>query len=168
MTAVTGNNIFALNFPVPKFIDAGVSVDANSLKRIRDGFCEQLAKTVTFSKSSMLPSETRQELIEINTEHKENGWDGYDALPIDNETLEKAYIFLLALPRSIPLPEVEADPSGEISFEWYKSPTQIFNMRIDKLNMLTYAGLFGADSVHGRKYFRGELSEDILAYIKKI
>lgn len=168
MTAVTGNSMFALSFPVPTFIDAGVSTDAGFLKSLRDDFYKRREETVTLSMRAGLPRETREELIEINTNHNDFGWDGYDAQPIDNETLEKAYLFLLSLSDSIPLPEVEADPSGEISFEWYRSPTQIFNMRINKLDELTYAGLFGSDRVHGRKYFRGKLSEDIIAHIKKI
>jgi len=51
---------------------------------------------------------------------------GYHATGIDPKTSEAASAFLLQLPANIPVPEITADPDGEISFEWYKERYRTF------------------------------------------
>ncbi len=57
------------------------------------------------------PKETYQEC-------SEEGWDGYGARPVTQETYDEAVRFLGALPSWLPTPEIVPEPDGDIGFEW--------------------------------------------------
>jgi len=53
------------------------------------------------------------------------------------------------LPFSIPMPEILAEPNGEIGLEWYKERRLVFVVSVSGKRTLTYAGLFGSNTIHG-------------------
>src|SRR4051812_42803783 len=61
-------------------------------------------------------------LARVKQEASEPDWDGYGAAPVSDQTYERARVFLACLPVNVPTPDIAADPDGEISFEWSRSP----------------------------------------------
>jgi hypothetical protein len=72
------------------------------------------------------------------------------------------------LPFGIPEPEVSAEPDGEITFEWFAGPAQVFSVSVGPGNELNYAGLFGAGRTYGTEVFHDEVPEVVLSHIKRV
>lgn len=87
------------------------------------------------------------------------GWDGYGAEAVTASTYAMAKAFLETLPTDAPTPEIRADPDGEISFDWYTRPDQVFSVSVGGSGMLSYAGLFGKNNAEGKEWYDGGLPE---------
>lgn len=103
-----------------------------------------------------------EELRDIANECALLGWDGYNATPIENITLNQAMRFLNALPLGMNVPLVGAEPDGQITFEWSLSPRRILSVSISKEGEVHYAALIGTSKHYGSERFFGEISPDIL------
>jgi len=62
--------------------------------------------------------EAQEALQVVYREATAPGWAGPGSNAVHPLTVEMAQRFLHALPMSMPAPEVNADPDGEISFDW--------------------------------------------------
>jgi hypothetical protein len=51
---------------------------------------------------------------------------------------------LLALPTYVPVPDIFADPTGAIVFEWYRRPRHRLALSIYGNGSIEFAGLLGA------------------------
>jgi len=99
-------------------------------------------------------TEALQSLNEVFEECSEEGWDGYDALPITEEAYFEAIKLIKSLPvTSFPMPEVTPVPNGKIGLEWYREKRQVFVASVSGRNEIVYAGLFGVNKSHGTEYF---------------
>ncbi len=73
------------------------------------------------------------------------------------------------IPLSFLMPEILAEPDGEIGFEWYKDKDSVFVISVSGNNIITYAGLFGtSNKTHGTEYFADELPRIILENIRRL
>lgn len=103
---------------------------------------------------------TLEELGEVWEECRHAGWDGYEALPVEAETLRGAYTLIESLPLGFPRPSIGAEPDGQLTLEWYKSPMRTLSVSVDPDGFLHYAGLFGASKRYGTlAYFSSAPSE---------
>lgn len=109
-----------------------------------------------------------RQLYQVLEECGRSNWDGYGAHSILFETYEKAKRFAQALPFGIPAPEVSAEPDGEITFEWFATPTRVFSVSVGANNELNYAGLFGASRTYGTEVFHDEIPEIVLSHIRRV
>lgn len=134
------------------FADSGLSEDAKTLRNL---LCEMFKPSP--SPSMGLEGRLREALEAIETacaEASEDNWDGYGARKFQPDSLKHAKIFVSALPRVIPIPEVSVDPDGEFSFTWQRAPRLVFSVSISKDGVLSYAGLFGRNKkAHGTEDF---------------
>ncbi|HEY1462745.1 MAG TPA: hypothetical protein VGF44_04945 [Terriglobales bacterium] len=90
-----------------------------------------------------------------------------EAAPVTINTVNTALKFAFLLPRSLPIPEVAADPDGEISFDWAKSQ-KLFSVSIGANGIISYAGRFSEKSkVHGTEQFSEAIPPEILRGIEK-
>jgi hypothetical protein len=89
------------------------------------------------------------ELSEVYHECNEEGWDGYGALPVEQDAMHAAYCIIESLPTGFPRPSIGAEPDGQITLEWRKSPNRILSVSVDPSGILHYAGLFGRNKQHG-------------------
>lgn len=114
--------------------------------------------------------EALQSLNEVFEECSEEGWDGYDALPITEDAYIEAIRFIESLPLTsfIPMPEIVPEPSGEIGLEWYRGKRQVFVASVRGRNEIVYAGLFGVNKPHGTEYFGDTLPSVILENLKRL
>lgn len=89
-----------------------------------------------------------------------------DALPVDQETADAAIEFAYMLPYFASIPEVSADPDGEISFDWFGPSGKMFSASINKSGRLSYAGWFGEDSrVHGTEKLCDAVLQEVMRYL---
>jgi len=58
------------------------------------------------------------ELDNLCVEASRRGWDGYAAEPVTPDAYDFAKMFIKALPTTAPLPELNADPDGEVALDW--------------------------------------------------
>lgn len=54
----------------------------------------------------------------IYNECKKDNWDGYDAPAITKDVVEKSHEFINNFSENIPIPEIYADATGSMCFEW--------------------------------------------------
>jgi len=120
--------------------------------------------TVSLGKSLQ---DTYKQLYRVLENCARSDWDAYGAEAVLLESYENAKRFARSLPFSLSSPEVSADPDGEITFEWYSSPTRVFSVSVGPNNELHYAGLFGASRAYGTEVFHDEIPEVILSHIKR-
>ena len=150
-----------LAFPMNR----GVSEDAIALQEQATDILEDFAQTVTIGEYYR---KMRQSLVETANECSFDNWDGYGAKAIDSSSHQNAIYFSQLLPANIPIPEIHVDPDGEVTFEWYTGPRQVFSVTMGSNNELIYAGLFGANKTHGTEYRDDELPETILDNIYRV
>jgi len=91
------------------------------------------AKIVAPSRIDWLTSE----ILELSRESALNV-----AGPIDEDTQRAAIRFATLLPSSVPVPEIAADPDGEVSFDWIGNSYNVFSVSVDRNGRLAYAGRF--------------------------
>ena len=108
------------------------------------------------------------ELDKVAEECKTPGWDGYDALPVVQNTIVYAHQFSLALPLGISMPAIGSEPDGCLTFEWYRSPDRIFSISISPDGYIHYAFLNGRKKRHGSEPFTGSVSREIVVLIDEI
>jgi hypothetical protein len=56
------------------------------------------------------------------------GWDGYDAEPVTNETVDTARRFRRLLPRALRAPDIAPGADGTIGFEWRHGPRNHYKL----------------------------------------
>jgi hypothetical protein len=143
----------------------GFSEDSMYLKQRFDEVRE--ARKVSRYWSATL-DETLENLALLKQECAEPGWDGYDAQPVSEETLERVVAFLRALPESIPVPDLVPEPDGEVSVDWQRGPRRVFSVSIGPHGRLSYAGLLGANRWHGVELFFGAVPTEIIRGIARV
>ena len=107
--------------------------------------------------------EAAESLLELYKDCSEPNWDGYGANPVSKDSISEALEFIQLLPSSFPIPQILAEPSGEIGLEWYKDKKMIFAISFNGNGMITYAGIFGSKKIHGEEYF----GDSIITHYRK-
>ena len=87
---------------------------------------------------------------------------------VTHDTAREAMKFALSLPKSLPIPEIAADPDGDISFDWIGKTGKMFSVSIDATGRIAYAGRFGERSkIHGIEQLSHSCPQEILRGIEK-
>ncbi len=127
----------------------------------------QLRESVTITFGRPL-GEMRCSLTEIYRECSITDWDGYGARAITKDAYEEAKKIIDLLPSSIPVPEIVAEPTGDIGFEWYKEKGQVFALSVSGKHLIIYAGIFAGNKVHGSEYFGETLPPVIKQHLRRL
>ena len=93
----------------------------------------------------------------------EDGWTGEMF-----ESWLKTYNVILSLPREVQDPEVRLDPDGEFTLEWFVEPRKTFTLSVGPDGLLSYAGLFGEETIADKTYFGDSLPDVILDAIGRV
>jgi hypothetical protein len=124
-----------------------------------------LCRTYTFGHAFM---EALEGLASIQAQCSRPNWDGFGAEPVRQETIWAAYRFLEALPYGLPVPTVGAEPDGQITLEWHRSPRRTVSISVASDDNLHYSALFGPNKQYGTEVFFGEAPKAILDLIHRV
>ncbi len=109
-----------------------------------------------------------EELNRVGDEFSVPNWDGYGALPVSEEAYWVAHDLLEALPLGTPAPSVGAEPDGDLTFEWYRSPHRVLSVSVGPRGELHYSALVGSSKAYGTETFLGEVPRVILDQICRV
>jgi hypothetical protein len=109
-----------------------------------------------------------EELLKTFEECREPNWDGYGAQAVREETYHLAHQFLAALPLSIPVPSIGAEPDGHLTVEWYRSPQRTLSVSISPDGDLHYAALLGSAKTCGTEPFTGAVPKVVADLIHRV
>ncbi len=88
-------------------------------------------------------------LVGIKNECNRVGWDGDEALPISDRTIDVVAqvtecLFTL-LPRGTPAPDLVPEQDGEICMIWSISADRVFSLSVGAHGKMNFAGQFGTE-----------------------
>lgn len=104
----------------------------------------------------------------LKSECAQDGWDGYGAAAVTDETLAQALTLLQLLPTTAPEPHVSAHPDGDVGFTWAYGPRRILSVAISATGRLSFASLNGHKSLYGREYLVSKLPESVALALRDI
>jgi hypothetical protein len=121
-----------------------------------------------FRDSILGPLESIEELYEVWHACRTPGWDGYGALAVEQETYHAAYTLVESLPLGFLRPTFGAEPDGQLTLEWRKSPSRVLSVSVDPDGFLHYAGVFGAGKKYGTLTFFSVAPPELLQLVRKL
>lgn len=110
----------------------------------------------------------REELGTVWEECRHPDWDGQGAVPVSQDSLRNTYLVLESLPIGFPLPSIGAEPDGQFTLEWHRSPAQTLSVSVGPDGLLHYAALVGPNRRFGTEVFYGELPSLIRQFIHEV
>ncbi len=145
-------------------------IDRNSSRKILKNVRDEITKlrgseSITFGRPLY---EVHSSLLDVYRECSCADWDGYGAAAITPEAYEEAKRIIDLLPSSIQMPEIVAEPTGEVGFEWRRGRGRIFVISIDGRHKITYAGLFDGNKTHGTEYFGETLPAAVIEHLRRL
>ena len=130
----------------------GVSDVARNLAARFADYNSSRLMTITGSQEASMPSRAFEGLLEILEEGEQ----------IAFEIFSESITFLKNLPSNFEIPDIAQEPSGAITFEWYKNPFKVFVISINGTNTLEFAALAGrGNEWHGKMNYTGEMPAQI-------
>lgn len=118
---------------------------------------------------SLVKQSVFDSLSDTFNECGEEGWNGGSARAVSRQTFENARRFLSILPASLPVPDVMAEPDGEIAFEWRAPNKSVFSVSVGQADTIAFAGLFGYGSKqHGTEPFDDTIPPVVLNAIRRV
>jgi hypothetical protein len=113
----------------------------------------------------------QENLVSTFERCSEANWDGYGAEPVTQDSYRNAYLLLEALPAGYPMPVASAEPDGQLTLEWYRSPMHTLSVSVSATGELHYAALIGPAKAYGTEFLFGCLPKalsDILGRIYSV
>lgn len=133
-------------------IATGVSDAAKNISAKIININSARLQTVTGRQEASMPSQAFEGLLEILNEGES----------ISFEIFSEALSFLKNLPVNFGIPDIAQEPSGAITFEWYKEPFKVFVISINGTSTLEFAALAGrGNEWHGKMNYIGEMPVEI-------
>jgi hypothetical protein len=152
----------------PSFLakPSGVVTSSGNFEKIADQIAEMWSsQSITFGGPL---GATLMSLLTVYKECSRADWDGYGAIAITADAYEEAIKIIKLLPSSIHMPEIVAEPSGEVGLEWRRGRGQIFVMSVSGRHKIIYAGLFSGNTIHGSEYFGETLPSRIIEHLRRL
>ena len=154
----------------PAFLSYGASPGASEdaariALQLRD-FFGRFIQSATGSERVLEP---RQLILDIVARCGKENWNEEGAERITDEAGARAIEILVALPQYLPVPDIFPDPTGAISFEWYRRPKHRLVLSIYGRGSVEFAALLGAgNEVFGEARMDGGLPEIVRAHLKQL
>lgn len=162
---------FAMTFPTSRYAGA-LAVPSRASSETSHFIAKKTEEGLNLLKSSMtfglFGKRTVDELWLRFEECREANWDGYGAEPVTEEVYQLAAQILKALPLATAMPDIGAEPDGQLTMEWYRSPRRTLSVSISPKGELHYAALIGASKAYGTESFFGEIPETIMNLINRV
>lgn len=161
MTAVARLDSYSRHYPA-SFGSSAVSDESfRVLKLVHERFDASVTRGV--AKDGVL-----SRILEARAGANADGGNGDDGIPVSLATVEAAIKLLFAMPSELPTPEVAAEATGEISFEWYRDPRHVFVLSVED-SIIRWSGLLGSGTrVSGSEPFRGAMPVLAIEAIRRL
>jgi len=131
----------------------------------QDALCSRhLRESSAFGIESVL----RKELADIWLDCRKPDWDGYEAIPVSWDSFSCAYDLLNSLSLGFPRPSIGAEPDGQITLEWYRSPHRTLSVSVSPDAELHYAALLGPARTCGTEPFFGVIPAIISDLVRRV
>lgn len=137
----------------------GVSAAARALHQVRLDAAEREQATATFSNFPL-----HDQLIDVYKECHADGWDGQGSVQVQTRTLMQAKSLVELLPRQYRTPDINGDPDGHVSLEWYVNTRRLLNVSLSPSGTLHWAALVGSEDPRGSCHFYGDEAPATLLY----
>ena len=124
------------------------------------------SRSVTFEGRAQLIQDLRETIGECSIED----WDGYGALPIQEQAVLEAERFITFMPAFMPDPEIAPEPSGDIGLQWSFGENRILTVSFEGRDIITYAAILGSSerTKCGKEKFNNSIPQVILKGIEEI
>ncbi len=134
------------------------SEPARRLLKMQEEIREHLltSHTVRDSRERLL-----DELDSLYRQASHAGWDGFGAEPVSADAYDFAKMFIKALPTTAPLPELNADPDGEISLDWFFGKRHALTVSVGRTGRCTFAWVLGQRSNRGTDWIEDDIPAPI-------
>ena len=119
--------------------------------------------TLTYDRADAIDA-----VLEVYMEARQQNWDGEGAFAVSVPTLDRACLFVLALPDGTPEPEPEASPRGSILFTWYAAPYRRLSVAVSGNGEIAYSALLGHDRRRGTDLFTNTVPSDLLGLAAQV
>jgi hypothetical protein len=141
------------------------SEDARRILSLLEGIRQHLLTSyaVRANRESLL-----EDLEELRIEASRPGWDGYEAVPMNLDSFDFAKAFIKALPTTAPLPELSADPDGEVSLDWSFGDRRALTVSIGPTGRCSFAWLLGQRSNRGTDWIEDEIPSSIAFALREL
>jgi len=108
------------------------------------------------------------ELDDLCVKASRQGWDGYGAEPMSADAYDFAKMFIKALPTTAPLPELSADPDGEVSLDWSFGNRRALTVSVGPTGRCTFAWVLGQRSNRGTDWIEDEIPASIAFALRQL
>jgi hypothetical protein len=108
------------------------------------------------------------DLESLRIESSRQGWDGYGAEPLSIDAYDFAKTFIKALPTMSPVPELNADPDGEVSLDWTFGKRRALTVSIGPTGRCTFAWVNGQRSNRGTDWIEDEIPASIVFALRQL
>jgi hypothetical protein len=108
-----------------------------------------------------------RELEDIVRECSVPDWDGYDAKPLDEGSVQCVRAFCQKLPSAITLPNLLPEPNGDLTMEWYKNGYHLV-IGIDKQKQIAWACRTDNERYGGDGSFADSIPDSLLSLLHRI
>jgi len=113
-------------------------------------------------------TEMIEALITIFKDCSSPDWDCYGALPVTYEAIIEAAKIINLLPYTLPVPDIYAEPTGDICFEWNSKNGYLCVICVSGKHKIGYAGIFGESKTYGLEYFEQSMPSGIVNNIRRV
>jgi len=108
-----------------------------------------------------------QELTDTFLDCREEDWDGYGALPVEDSSFLRAQTFLSRLLR-FPAPTASATPHGSLTLEWFVSPRRRMMVSVGSDEQIAYAAVDGDQTAQGVTGFIQDIPQEISEHLSRL
>jgi hypothetical protein len=137
---------------------SGISKESDTIQaELRDA-CIHSRKTA----SALWRQSAQAEVREIMLDCSKEGWDGYDAAPISQESSLAALEVINLLPENTIPPSIAPEPSGDIALEWRNGNHILFSLSVTGRDIVYAAILGGGSKLHGQERYFDSLPRPVL------
>jgi hypothetical protein len=141
------------------------SEPAKMLSQMREDIREYLLSSFVISNAA---EGAIAQLKELLSEASYRGWDGYGAFPLDPLAYVYATRFLRTLPTTAPIPEVSADPDGEVAFDWGFGERKALTVSIGPTGRCTFAWMNGQSTYRGTDWMDDEIPASVVFALSQL
>ena len=148
--------------------DAGFSTSPGTSPEAGNLLASLRDLATDFENAESLHGQPVRELQDTFLDCRDGNWDGYEALPVTDDTFLRAQAFLEQVLPQFSAPTASATPSGNLVFEWFASPKRRFLVSIGADERIAFAGIFGSHPIHGTTVFTGDVPPEIVHHLKHL